>query len=450
MRHLRLAFFIASLLSAICLRASAVFPQIELLRPELEKYAASLKGEQRSAYGRDIGPVLQSLLAQISADLTQENYDSADQQLRQLRQMAPSPAVISRIDEITMVVREARSKREAVLAAKADELAARTAELCLKATNIKEFDSLLVQLAETRTGLGRNYNSEALQHIVQKIESATQHARRWQDYLEQKHAGNERGAIQIMTELANNSHLFPILPRSELLARTRSEAAPSSPPAQTSKLASITVEINSLADLPGAIEKLKAATVGGNSNNEVSQLLVQLRNMLSGVRALERGELGTALQHATGGFFGSPDHEDLLTGPKQELIMRILPQLVIVPENLTPQTGESPSVYLLRVLQQARTDKDWLLALRTLDAMSRVTYANTNPPEWIQQDRTALGFYVGGLNQEKAGDATAALNSFRAALKTPSRTMPVDDVAARVKELARKLQEGVQKQTHPR
>lgn len=415
-------------------------PPVERLKAEIDKYAATLKGETRAA---NIADSMKGYADYAVSELAQGNLESAEQTLRQIRQSAPSPGVIAALDELTAPIKAAREKKEAAFVTRVDELAARTTKLCLEATDIRQFDSLLAELAEARGN--RNGGSEVAQRASQKLEAVAQYARRWQDYLDQKNAGNHRMAAQIMSELANNSYFGPVLPRSELLTRARAAqnlaAESSSPPGDASTQArpvTVTIEVNTLEDVLPALEKLRTAGAAQSRTSEAINMLSQLNALQAGMAAVQNGQWGVALHHVLNNFSGQESSLATMPKLKRDLLMRILPRMIEAPDALQPTASETPAEYVMRVMQNAKDTQNWLLLLRTNEAYASVAYFNAGSPQWLIQDRTAIAAYVVGLNQEKAGDTAAALASYRAALGQPSRSLPVDDVAARVKALSPK------------
>ena len=410
------------------------YPQIGRLQVEAEKYISSLKPDDRSRIG---APSLRGYIFQAGADLSQGNLDAADQGLRQLRQLLPTAGAQSLIEELAASLRIARESRDAAAAQTAQALADRVAQTCLSATTIEEFDPLLKELAEARTAVSRNNNTSVLQLAAQKLDTAIHYARRWQDYVDKRNSGDERGALQIMTELSNNTQLLPILPRSELLKRSRAvviQEKQEETPAVGIQLADF--KPASLADIPATLERLRPHLASRRTvSEEVRTFAQHLRSLQSGAKAAALGDYGRALQIAGSLSYNSPEADDLLIKLRHELIFQVLPRQLELSKDLAPAGDTNPTDYLLRVIAAAKEKNDWLLVLRAYDSLVNTAYANGRVPDWVQQDRTAIGFYIAGLNHEKAGDKQSALNAYGSALKMPSKILPVDEVAQRIKTL---------------
>ena len=101
--------------------------------------------------------------------------------------------------------------------------------------------------------------------------------------------------------------------------------------------------------------------------------------------------------------------------------------------DLQPAPDESLSLYTLRIADSARKKKDWALLLRSLDIMAGALNSGYQLEDWLQRDRTSIGFFIAGLAQEKAGEDNQALESYRKALSFPARYLPADEIAERMK-----------------
>ena len=446
-------FFAGALLAAgTAVHADPAYPQVERLRTELDKYAAGLKPDQRSRYGGDAGLYLQSALARAAGELSSGNFEAADQQLRSLAQLAPAPAVLKLVDELSAAVLAERNKRNAETLARVDALVARTAEACLKARTEKELDQLQLDLAQERMGFNRNNSSELLQRAAQKVDAAANFARRWQDYLAQLNAGNTQAAAQVMTELAgNNNYNYPILPRSELLARSRVPRAETPPPAPAPApapapvpAAALFLENVTLDNLAATMARIPRLPDGRPPNQEYQGVISALGVLQGGVSALAAGNISAALQAASSNstnFSGATtDNLPVFAELRRQLVIRIIPHYLSLPEKLQPRAEDNPADYFTQLLRQSTEANDWALTSRALEAYGRLCFPGNTLPEWVTNNRGALNQYLIGLGQEKAGEWSNALSSFSSALRVPAQYLPVDDLAARIKSV-RKAQQ---------
>lgn len=441
MPYRRVLPFLTVLLSTALAAPAPGDSPISRLRAEADKYISSLKPEQRSRFGPE---QIYAVIAQAGSALEVENYESALQTLTQLQVLLPSPGAAAEIDRLISTASAARERRNAQWLDSAAALSERTAQACLNATAIKDFDPLLLDLAKARANLGRDYNNPALQQAAQKLDAAITFARRWQDYLDKRGSGDERGAIQVMVELANSPQLFPVIPRSELLQRTHSaptepkaESKPDKPAAE--KVDVLNLKLDSLADIPAAIEQLRPRLENRNSlvlTDEGRSIFQQLTNLQAISQAFESGQVGRAFDLALYSAGLAPTaFDELLQKLRQQLQFKILQRQLELPESLAASSDKTPADYLLRIMNHAKAKEDWPLLLRAYESYIAIAYNNGRAPDWVVQDKSSIALYVSGLNNEKAGNKQAALAAYNGILKLNTKYLPIDDVARRIKAI---------------
>ena len=415
------------------------------LRKESEKYCSGLKPDQRQRFGAEPMTVMAASLARIESDLRIGNYESVDQQIRQFSSYVPTPEVAGISSQIFIALQSAREKRDAEFVTKIDGLVEKTGHLCLAAKTEKELDELLGELANLRMSPNRGgSNNDMVQRASQKLESAARFTRRWQDYLAQLNAGNQNAARQIMQELASEgSGSYPILPRSELLARLgTASSAPNPPSAMETPLRakSLAVEIKSLDDLSGALERIRQYYDGKPIPEETNSYLQVLSTISMAKDNLESGNIGMAMQIALGNSMYPvrplPEKNTLLiTKLRRELMMRVLPRYLDLPPDRALKADENSSDYLLRITKEASAAGDWLLVSHVLETYQHVAFVNSTAPEWLSRDRMTLELYLAGRNMERAGEYESALNSYLQALRAPGKYAPIEDIAERIKAM---------------
>ncbi len=412
------------------LSAQTEFPQLARLRVVVEQEASAKKKSPDQPDGASTRQSAQ--LIQIQAELAQSNYPDADLYLQHWRQREPSPAVSALLDELSNAIRDLITKREADFAKRVDELAEQAAALCLKATEIKELDALQLEMATTQTKPKLNNNSAIVQTALQKLNAARTVTQRWQDYLDYLANGNPAAAQQVMRDLANNSNLYSVLPRSEYLVRARPTPAPPQPPPQPEpEPASLTIE--TLEEVRALLTKIRMPR-NSRGRAEVSQFQSLLAAVDEAARELERGDAQPVLRLAvTYPNYGA--HPDGFRKLMEKLTLQALTKEFQTDETLQPKPDESLNLYTARVAEAARKSRNWPLLIRCLDIMSGLLSAGMPPHDWLQRDRSSMGFFSAGLAQEKAGDLTPALESYRRALSNPGRYLPTDAIAERIKAL---------------
>lgn len=446
--------FLRVLFSSLLLCAAGAYAEDSIdtllgqLRKASETYCSGLKPDQRQRFGAEPMTVLAASLARIEGDFRVGNYESVEQQLRQFSSFVPTPEVARISSQIFTALQAAREKRDAEFVAKVDELVERTGRLCLTAKTEKELDGLLGELANLRTSPYRGgSNNDLVQRASQKVESAARFTRRWQDYLAQLNAGNQSTARQIMQELAGEgSGYYPILPRSELLARMGTAPSLSSAGETRVKAKPLDVEIKSLDDLPGALERIRQFYDGKTIPEDTTTYLQILLTINNALDNLESGKIGPAMQTGLGNgvYINRPLPEKytlLIAKLRRELLMRALPRYLGLPSERAPKADENASDYILRITKEASAAGDWLLVSRALDTYQHVGFENGAPPEWLPLERAALGQYLSGRNMEQAGEYESALASYLQALRAPGNYVPMEDIAARVKAMHKVIDE---------
>jgi hypothetical protein len=440
------AFFLLliSLLGSSTFALAATAPQFDQLKGELDKFTAKLKPEQRTRYGEGTGFYLQGIVTKAAADFDQGNYESADQALRQLPQVASTPEIDKLVNDLLTVIQAAKEKRDRATVEKIEALVTRTGDLCLHAKTEKELDPLLSELGEARTSLSRGGGNEVLQRALQKLDSAATFTRQWQDYLAQLHAGNQQAAAAIIMGLTNNNFSYPIVARSELLDRARSvqaDAAVNAPAPKAVPAETIVFDLKSLDDVPAAMQSLQGYIQRNPQLGRAQGVLINLRFVQEGVDSLANGNLGGALLIGTTNPVGGSNQDvaDMLafTRLRSELLLRILPRYLVVSAPQLPHPNENPSDYLLRMVAEGKAASDWKLVMRALEAYRRVAYASpsTAEPSWLGGDMVALSNFLIAQNLERSGDEIGAISTYQVALRQSGQNFPVDEITVRIKAL---------------
>jgi hypothetical protein len=115
---------------------------------------------------------------------------------------------------------------------------------------------------------------------------------------------------------------------------------------------------------------------------------------------------------------------------KAEFVLLLLPQHLGVGDR-KPAVGESADLYLQRLTREARESGDWPLVVRVLETSSQLNGYNPQAPPEI----TAVRAYISGENQYAAGQYALAVVSYQNALRDGGRMVPVEAIAARLKDI---------------
>lgn len=272
-------------------------------------------------------------------------------------------------------------------------------------------------------------NSTIVQTALQKLNAARTVTQRWQDYLDYLANGNATAAQQVMRDLANNNNLYSVLPRSEFLSRAH--PAPTPVPAEPDLTQQ---KMETLADVRALIVQYRSHR-SSRGRGEADAYLAPLVALDNAARDLERGDANPMLRLAATytSYYGQPSE------PYVKLVEKFTLQALALHFNasaeLQPKVDESLRLYTQRIATSAKQAKDWPLLIRALDIMAGILSARFPPEDWIQRDRTSMGYYMAGLAHEKAGDGSQALENYRKALSFQGRYLPVDEIAERMKVL---------------
>jgi hypothetical protein len=343
--------------------------------------------------------------------------------LRNARQYAKSEKVAKLCDALLLAVQKEREAREGAFVSEMEGVCRRAGEAALKAQKAADLDPVLVELSRLRDQPQRGY-TEVGRRATEKIRSTIRFVTLWQDYLAQLAAGNQKVAREKLTSLADDAG-FPIVPRSEILARLN-PLPPAQPPARsdmnTPAVEAIMLRINTLEDVAPAMKELRPLRQGTNSVD--FEQINFLASVLSDYEQTKAG-LPVSLSSVSGAM-----HFRRFPKLKAEFVLLLLPQHLGV-GNRKPAVGESADLYLQRLTREARESSDWPLVVRVLETSSQLNGYNPQPPPEI----AAVKAYISGENQYAAGQYALAVLSYQNALRDGGRMVPLEVIAARLKDI---------------
>jgi len=100
-----------------------------------------------------------------------------------------------------------------------------------------------------------------------------------------------------------------------------------------------------------------------------------------------------------------------------------------------PKVDDTLDSYIIRAVENLVADKNWLQVRETLE-LYRTLFINSNrPPTWVAGDIEGCTAYLAARNLALAGQYPAAVTSYRRALRSVGRYIPVDAISARLAEL---------------
>ena len=303
----------------------------------------------------------------------------------------------------------------------------------LTAETAKELDPLISELSALNERL-QNSEDGSERKGVALARSTLEFARRWQDFLAARTAGNLEKARSVLGELTGYGREYPGVPRSEILARAYGEdggkAGGKKPAEGSATLASpeqILSTIKTLDDLDRILPEFTAATTGDRGN--WSGIANDLQSIARSYRDLRAGNAS----RVSLGFSGSESKEPLAT-LRGQLAVFALPRILGVADADKPRPEENVLAYMRRMVSLARERQDWQFMSRIL---STVQTTQVSDPLLKSTDSTALNSFLGALNLEKGRQYSLAVNSYQSALKTGSALIPAEEIGEHLDAIKR-------------
>ena len=349
-----------------------------------------------------------------------------EEMLRNVRRYHQSEQVAKLCDALLLAVHKERESREAQLVVEVEDACKRAGEAALKAEKTSDLDPVLVELSRLRDQPQRGY-SEVGRRAAAKVESTIRFVTRWQDYLAQLAVGNPKVAREKLTSLADDTS-FPIVPRSEILARI--EPLPATQPPVPSNMNTPTVEavmlrIRTLDDVADAVKELRPLRQSGTPVDfEAINELITISNDYEQVKS------GLPLNF---GMFNATAQYRRYPRLKAEMMRLVLPRHLGAPDR-KPAAGETVDGYLNRLERETKEAGEWTLLVRVLETATQLTGRQMSLPGEIG----AVKSFIAGENQYGAAQYTQAVLSYQLALREGGETVPVALIGARLKEIQTK------------
>ena len=297
-----------------------------------------------------------------------------------------------------------------------------------------ELDAVIAELsalAEPST----NYEDGSERKGAALARSTLEFARRWQDFLAARAAGNVEKARSVLSELTGLGRDYPGVPRSAILARAYGEEIgktggkkTTGPVASLASPEQILEKIKSLEDLDRLLPEFSAAITGDRGT--WSNVLNDLQTLARTYRELRAGN-STRISLGLSGLDSTREPVAALRG---QLAIYALPRILSVKDEDKPLPTENALTYLRRMLALARDRKDWQFASRI---HSVVQTTQVSDPLLRTADSTALSSFLAALNLEKGRQYSLAVNSFQTALKTGSDFIPAEEIGEHLEAIKR-------------
>ena len=322
-----------------------------------------------------------------------------------------------------------------------DAAVTRAGGACLEASGARQLDPVVAELRSLGAYRRQSEQDEspALFAAHRKLASALGYLQVWQDYLALRSAGKEVEAAQKMDGLARRDEWYPVVARSEVLARAVAPVPSPTPAAQTAAvdeaLKNILAKLKSLDDLDAIAQELTALGNTQSSSNRIRSVSGQVARLQNARHAVAAREYTAAYNLAIERLADDPDVVEELAALRQQLLIQVLPHYLPQKDLVAPLPQETVSEYLLRNAKAAVTAKDWLLALRTFEALGAISYAHNYWPSWLHADVQTLKALIQGDKEKSAGEFIRAAISYRLAFDTVSDHVPADAIAEKLRAL---------------
>jgi len=403
--------------------------------------ASELTGKSSGGDGRRII----TLAAQIQRDFSRGNYEGLRSTLGDLLDSMLTP------QGKQIVIQLQQALPGAIEAGKDAALRDKAASVCMTSKKESDFDSLFNQIDAMQMGLATQLDARE----QEKLGAAREFLVQWQKYVAQDAAGYNEAALATLRAIRENPTSFPLVPLSNIDARI-DQLAQFGPSARIEKILG---GVKTLDDLPGAITALRAIPISNSQNSTLPWILDELTRMESGAAALKAGDYAAALAAVTVPLFPVEDYSfkgrpslstlmmdssgiagmtpEVFFSLRKQLVAALLPAYLALPENPQPKAGEDPSLFLLRLAQEAAARGDYGEVPQILGAYKLCAF-DGNPPSWVDAGIAACAAYFQGQKLEQAGSFAAAVAAYhRVLLQLPGNFSPVSQAAARILALSK-------------
>lgn len=389
-------------------------------------------------------------------DLVQ--IESALQQLAAYLDSKALRAECARTAAQIRVLREAKEKQAI------DEIETtlkRATEAILSAQRPADLDATLQALGKARSQL-----SSHASRAEHQIEPAIQFVTQWQNYLAQKAAGDKKAAEGTLDRIIGMNQIA-LLPRSEILARRYGRPPTPTPtltPAPTlsatptprphgEHFADVLEELKTPEDLVPVMTKLVewATDPSRVSPEEMPGLQNTIKSITLLVRAFQEFQAGlpVVLELLLNDPARSEPLGALLSPVRGQLVKLVLGRYVGAPPELKIKPDEGAQEFLDRVIADAVSRADFMLATRARAAQQLLREGKTEVPK----ERTQAELFINGYNQERAGQFALAVTSYQKALSSGTEIVPpkaIGERLARIKtEYPTEFEEGLQAFLNP-
>ncbi len=300
----------------------------------------------------------------------------------------------------------------------------------------EEVDSLQVEALLIRAiGLEHEVPSRRdsmLEVAGEKLKSATDALKTWMRYAHLMDRGFAEEAKSVLGRFEPGRSDFPAVSKERIEALIQASVRAEDPEVRgIGRAVEIlqTIQAPERAQIEAAMATFQAMA-NEKGDDELSKEMIELLKALSsGLELLAAGDPKAAYFRAAMDIHVRyPDATPEMVRVRNQVLMKILP--VRFAELNPPEAveGESPAIYLHRLLlgnlgsDPVQNRYDLLIAYDYA-----IKAAELPKPEWLENDKTAHRFFRMARRMEEAGDLLYALKTYRSALRQDDCKFPLDD-----------------------
>jgi len=376
-----------------------------------------------------------NIVAQVQMAIDSGRWPDASMALNNILQSNHTPEVINICRELrSQILLEVASREDAVIN-QIDDAVKKAGQACLDAKDPKDLDQVLHQLSDLRPA-DQTYRPERVRAAYSKLDVALNFVARWQDYVSKKARSDDKGASDIIQKLIDHNNVYPIVARSELIDRTQPGASPSATPTKIS-IEELFKNAKSLDDLDQLLLALRQRERNENETDEMRSLVEQVATLRGAYADFGAGRYGPAFDSYVNRWRPNQPGAEYVAPLRQQLLLKVLPYYLNSPDVGVPAPNETMSDFLLRLVKGARQNKNWDLALRALQTLKAVAYANATEPAWLTADIVGYSALLVAEKEERAAQFPEAIASYQKALECNGQNLPVDFITQRLTALRR-------------
>lgn len=422
--------------------------------PELlSRFDSAVMTGPRYLFGRRGDSPGRHFLPQLRQEIDTGHWTEAIETVHRIRFANQGDEVVRAGAQLIEQLQAKAASAEDVHLRTIDGVVDRAGQACLRAEGPRELDR---DIAELRSMAGRWRNdgrseSEPMFRARAKLTAAIGYLQLWQEYLALRATGKEVEAAKRMEDLGRKTEWYPVVPRSEVLAR--SVPPPLTPPPLDGSgveetLKAVFGKMKSLDDLDATADELALLAEKQSGSPKIRATAESNKRLQGARRALAAQDFAAAFGlciENPGNYLDVAEH---LTPFRRQLLLQVLPHY-LPPRNLSePPPDEKVPEYLMRTAKAAIAAQDWTLALRSFEALGIVSFNARFVPSWLNADVVALSSLIRGDKENSAGEFIRAAGSYQTALEAASENAPVQAIAERLRALKKQHPE-VFKQAKP-